>query len=49
MTNGASNIIRKIQLYDRNTPSGIIWVQFHHKDVQKKLDAGHMHTLPAYS
>ena len=49
MTNGASSIIRKIQLYDRNTPSGIIWVQFDHKDVQKKLDARHMHTWPAYS
>ena len=36
MTNGASNIIRKIQLHDRNRPSGIIWVQFDHTDVGQK-------------
>ena len=36
MTNGAGNIIRKIQLHDRNRPSGIIWVQFDHTDVGEK-------------
>ena len=36
MTNGASNIIRKIQLHNRNRPSGIIWVQFDHTDVGQK-------------
>ena len=36
MTNGASNTIRKIQLHDRNRPSGIIWVQFDHTDVGEK-------------
>ena len=36
MTNGASNVIRKIQLHDRNRPTGIIWVQFDHTDVGKK-------------
>ena len=40
MTNGACNIIRKIQLPNRNRPSGIIWVKFDHTDVgeKKKLD-----------
>ena len=28
MTNGAANIVRKIQLHDKNRPSGIIWVEF---------------------
>ena len=32
-----SNIIRKIQLRDRNRPSGIIWVQFDHTDVGEKI------------
>lgn len=36
ITNGAGNIIRKIQLHDRNRPSGIIWVQFDHTDVGEK-------------
>ena len=36
MTNGAGNIIKKIQLHQRNKPSGIIWVQFDHADVGEK-------------
>ena len=28
MTNGAGNVIKKIQLNQRGKPSGIIWVQF---------------------
>lgn len=45
MTNGASNIIRKMQLHDRNRPSGIIWVQFDHTDVGKKTrrDSRHLY------
>ena len=36
MTNCACNIIRKIQLHNRNRPSGIIWVKFDHTDVGEK-------------
>lgn len=43
MTNGASNIIRKMQLHDRNRPSGIIWVQFDHTDVGKKTRRDNRH------
>lgn len=45
MTNGASNIIRKMQLHDRNRPSGIIWVQFDHRNVGKKTrrDSRHLY------
>jgi hypothetical protein len=30
MTNGAGNVVKKIQLNQRDKPSGIIWVQFDH-------------------
>ena len=36
MTNGAGNVIKKIQLNQRDKPSGIIWVQFDHDDVGEK-------------
>ena len=36
LTNGANNVIRKIQLHDKNKPSGIVWVKFDHEDVQQK-------------
>ena len=36
ITNGANNIIKKITLYDKSKPSGIIWVQFDHVDVGEK-------------
>ena len=36
MTNGASNIIKKIQLNYIDKPSGIIWVQFDHANVGEK-------------
>ena len=36
MTNGAGNIIKKIQLNHKDKPSGIIWVQFDHPDVGQK-------------
>ena len=36
MTNGAGNVIKKIQLNQRDKPSGIIWVEFDHADVGEK-------------
>jgi hypothetical protein len=36
ITNGASNIIKLIQLRDDSKPSGLIWVQFDCEDVGKK-------------
>ena len=36
MTNGAGNVIKKIQLHNRESPSGIVWVQFDHVDVGEK-------------
>ena len=36
MTNGAGNVIKKIQLNQRDKPSGIIWVQFDHDVVGEK-------------
>ena len=36
LTNGASNVIRKIQLHEKNKPSGIVWVKFDHEDVGQK-------------
>ena len=36
LTNGASNVIKLIQLNDQSKPSGLIWVQFGYEDVGKK-------------
>ena len=36
MTNGAANVVKKIQLNERDKPSGIIRVQFDHADVGQK-------------
>ena len=36
MTNGASNVIKLMQIHSTEKPSGIIWVQFHHIDVGGK-------------
>ena len=36
MTNGAGNIVKKIQLNHKDKPLGIIWVQFDHPDVEEK-------------
>ena len=36
LTNGASNVIRLVQLNQPKKPSGIIWVQFDDEDVGKK-------------
>ena len=45
VTNGAGNIIKKIQLHHKNKPSGAIWVQFDHADVGEKTrhDNRHLH------
>ena len=43
MTNGAGNIIKKIQLHNRNKPAGIIWVQFDHVDVGEKTRHDNRH------
>lgn len=36
LTNGASNVIKKVQLQQPGKPSGIIWVQFDHADIGEK-------------
>ena len=36
MTNGAGNIVKKINLHQSGRPSGIVWVQFDHPDVGQK-------------
>ena len=36
LTNGAGNIVKKIQLNRKDKLSGIIWVQFDHADVGEK-------------
>ena len=36
LTNGASNIIKLVQLQQPDKPSGVIWVQFEHADVGEK-------------
>ena len=38
LTNGASNVIKHIQLTDDSKPSGIVWVQFDCDDVGRKPD-----------
>ena len=36
MTNGASNLIKHIQLTNDSKPSGLVWVQFDHNNVGRK-------------
>lgn len=36
LTNGASNVIKLIQLREQIKPSGLVWVQFDYDDVGKK-------------
>ena len=36
LTNGACNVIKKVQLQQPGKPSGIIWVQFDHADIGEK-------------
>ena len=34
MTNGASNVIKHIQLINDSKPSGLVWVEFHHNELE---------------
>ena len=43
MTNGAGNVIKFVQLHQRNKPSGIVWVQFDHLDVGHKTRIENRH------
>ena len=36
VTNGAGNVIKLIQIHQTDRPSGIVWVQFDHADVDEK-------------
>ena len=45
LTNGASNIIKFIQLRDESKPSGLVWVQFHYEDVGEKNPTGKQKSL----
>ena len=38
ITNGAGNVIKKIQLLKNNKPSGVIWEQFDHAGAAKKTE-----------
>ena len=35
-TNGAGNVVKKVQLHEKDKPSGIKWVRFDHADVGEK-------------
>ena len=43
MTNGAGNVVKKVQLHQKDKPSGIIWVQFDHADVGEKTRRDNRH------
>ena len=43
LTNGASNVVRLVQLHQPKKPSGIIWVQFDDEDVGKKTRQENRH------
>ena len=36
LTNGASNVVKLVQLHQPDKPSGIIWVEFDYEDVGRK-------------
>jgi hypothetical protein len=36
LTNGASNVVKLVQLYQPDKPSGIIWVEFDYEDIGRK-------------
>ena len=44
-TNGAGNVVKKVQLHEKDKPSGIIWVRFDHADVGEKTrhHSKHLH------
>lgn len=43
MTNGAGNVVKKVQLNQQGKPSGVIWVQFDHSDVGEKTRHDNRH------
>ena len=43
MTNGAGNVVKKIQLHQKDKPSGTIWVLFDHADVGEKTRHDNKH------
>ena len=43
MTNGAGNVVKKVQLHRKDKPSGIIWVQFDHAVVGEKTRRDNRH------
>jgi len=43
MTNGPGNVVKKIQLHQKDIPSGIIWVLFDHADVGEKTRHDNKH------
>ena len=43
ITNGAGNIVKKIQLNEQGKPTGVIWVQFDHSDVGEKTRHSNRH------
>ena len=43
MTNGAGNVVKKIQLNQQGKPTGVIWVQFDHSDVGEKTKHDNRH------
>ena len=43
MTNGAGNVVKKVQLHQKDKPSGIIWVHFDHADVGEKTRCNNRH------
>ena len=43
MTNGAGNVVKKVQLNQQGKPTGVIWVQFDHSDVGEKTRHDNRH------
>lgn len=43
MTNGAGNVVKKVQLHQKDKPSGIIWVLFDHAAVGEKTRRDNKH------
>ena len=43
LTNGAGNVVKQVQLYQKDKAYGIIWVQFDHADVGEKTRHDNRH------
>ena len=43
MTNGAGNVVKKVQLHQDRKPSGIVWMHFDHADVSQKTRNENIH------